>query len=201
MFRCRLMILCVLFLMAVPVAYAAGTEDARQFVDSVGQRVLGTLNGQEPEAQKQQQLRQMFSEHVDMEWMGRFVLGHAWAKATEEQRQRYLQAYREYLLARYTTNFADYTGSKYKITGAKDEGDGQFTVGMEVKSPHAEQQEVQAGYRVRSAENGPFKIIDIIIEGVSLITTQRSEFAAVVQKGGMDKLVEQLNAKAQEKTS
>lgn len=178
-------------------AMAASPEDARQFVDTVGKRVLDVVNSQGTEAQKQPQLRQLFIEHVDTDWMGQFVLSRAWAKASEEQRGRYLQAYREHLLARYTTNFADYTGSKYTVTNARAEADGQFTVGMAVKSPNAEQKDVQAGYRVRTNDAGELKIIDIIIEGVSLLTTQRSEFGTVVQKDGIDGLTKQLQSKTQ----
>lgn len=208
MFRIRKEVLFTGFLLAFLMgfaaagAYAANEEGARQFVDEVGKQVLETVNSTLPEPQKQQQLQQLFAENVNMEWMGRFVLGNAWKQASQDQRQRYLQVYRDYLLARYTTNFSDYTGSKYTITGAKQQANGQYTVEMEVKSPHAKQQETQAGYRVRASDGGEFKIIDIIIEGVSLITTQRSEFASVVQRSGMDGLIEQLRTKAQvEKTA
>ncbi len=178
-------------------AHAASPDDARQFVDGVGKKVLADLNGTAPQEQKQQQLRQMFSENVDMEWMARFVLGQGWGKATEEQRSRYLQAYREYLTAHYTANFTDYAGSKYSITGVQQAAEGEFIVAMNVETPKAQEQQVKAGYRVHQASGGQFKIIDIIIEGVSLLTTQRSEFVSVVQNGGMDKLITQLQAKAQ----
>ncbi len=190
-----LLLIVMLVFGAVPQAYAASGDEARQFVDGVGKKILSTLNSSQPDSQKQQQLRQMFAENVDMEWMGKFVLGPAWQQASEDQRSRYLTTYKEYLLARYTKNFTDYTDSNYTITGVKSESDGQFTVGMTVKSPHAQEQETRAGYRVH-APNGSYKIIDIIIEGVSLITTERSEFGAVVQKDGLDKLIEQLKTKA-----
>lgn len=176
-------------------AEAATAQEAQQFVDELGKKAVEAVN-----EKSQQKLQQLFLGNVDVNWMGKFVLGHAWQQATEEQRSHYIQAYRDYLLARYTTNFAEYAGSDYTITGAKSEADGQFSVGMKVKSPQAKDQETQAGYRVQSI-NGQFKIVDIIIEGVSLITTQRSEFAAVVQKDGMDKLIEQLKAKAQAKAA
>jgi len=176
-------------------AIAAGTDDARQFVDNVGKRVLDIINGGGGKDQKQAQLRQMFSDNVDMEWMGKFVSGQGWRQATGDQRNRYMQAYKQYLLARYTTNFADYTGSKYTITDVKDEGEGEFTVNMQIKTPGQQQQNTLAGYRVHS-ENGQFKIIDIIIEGVSLITTQRSDFSSVLQQKGMDGLISAIEAKA-----
>jgi phospholipid transport system substrate-binding protein len=201
MFRLLLIAALISFCLGFSSAHAASGDDARQFVDSVGQKVLAIVNGSGTESDKQQQLRQMFSDSVDMDWMGRFALGHTWSQSSEDQHNRYLEAYRNYLLARYTTNFADYAGSKYTITGVKPAEDNQFIVAMDVKSPHASEQETQAGYRVRPSANGQFKITDIIIEGVSLITTERSEFAAVVQKDGMDKLIEQLKAKTEAKTS
>lgn len=177
-------------------AFAAGADEARQFVDDTGKKVLAIMNSSG--ADKQQQLRQTFSENVDMDWMAQFVLGQGWAQATEDQRSRYLSAYREYLLTRYTTNFSDYAGSKYTITGSKPVADDQFVVSMSINAPKADNTQVQAGYRVRSAAGGSPKIIDIIVEGVSLITTQRSEFASVLKNGGIDKLITQLQAKNSE---
>ena len=202
MIRYCLFVFIALFSVCTSVtnALAAAPDDARAFVDSVGNRVLGTLNSGAPQAQKQQQLRQLFSDNVDMGWMGRFVLGTAWTKASDDQRARYLASYREYMLMRYTTNFSEYTGSKYTITGVNAEDEGQYTVGMAIKSPNAGQQDTQAGYRVRS-DGGQFKITDIIIEGVSLLATQRSEFASAVQSGGIEKLISQLDAKVKAKAS
>jgi len=175
-------------------AQAAGSDSARQYVDSVGQQVLTILNDQAEETSKQQSLRQLFTQNVDMDWMARFVLGPAWNQANADQKNRYLSAYKNYLLSRYTQNFSDYAGSQYTVTGVKAEQDGQYTVGMKVNSPNAEEKETMAGYRLLT-ENGQFRIIDIIVEGVSLITTQRSEFSSVVQTSGMDGLIQQLQNK------
>lgn len=190
----KLLIAAAALLMNISAAYAQTPEAARQYVDTVGRQVLGIVNGQDAETARQQQLRQLFTQNVDMEWMGRFVLGPAWAQANEDQRARYMDAYRNYLLARYTRNFSDYAGSQYVVTGVKNEGEGQYTVGMKVNSPNASEKETIAGYRLRP-EGEAFKIVDIIVEGVSLITTQRSEFAAVVQRNGMDGLIRQLQSK------
>jgi len=137
----------------------------------------------------------MFVEHVDIPWMGQFVLGRAWQKAPPEQRDRYLQAYRAYLLAHYTSDFAEYTGAKYTITDIKSEEDGQFTVNMQINTSN-QSQNTLAGYRLRS-NNGQLKIIDIIVEGVSLITTERAEFADIAQQKGMDGLIQSIHDKTQ----
>ena len=56
---------------------------------------------------------------------------------------------------------------------------------------------VQVDYRVHPAEDGSLKVFDIIVEGVSLITTQRSEFGSVVQNQGIDALIRELTARSQ----
>lgn len=201
MLRCGAVVLfLLLFLAIVPErASAATTQDARGFVDEVGRETLKILNvDAAPSDEKQRRLMQLFSQHADMEWMGRFVLGASWAQASEQQRLHYMQAYRDYLLGRYTDNFSNYAGSHYVITGVRKEGEGQFTVNMNIQAPDARDKDTQAGYRLR-AEDGQFKIVDIIVEGVSLITTQRSEFSAVVQRDGISGLINQLQAKTQTK--
>lgn len=194
----RHFLLIVILALAWPLAdaRAAGVNEAREFVDDLGKKVLGIMDSSAAEAQKQKQLQQLFTENVDIDWMGQFVLGRAWQQATPEQRSRYLQAYRDYLLAHYTSNFTDYNGSNYKITSVEDKGNGEFSVNMQINTP-GQKQDVLAGYRLRNAGN-QFKLSDIIIEGVSLITTERSEFTAVVQKDGIDALINSLEQKKQQ---
>lgn len=185
--------LCIV--MASP-ASAATVQDARNFVNTLTPLVMQTLDDQSMnDAQKQQKLQQLFVQNVDIDWMARFVLGRAWQQASEDQRQRYVAAYRNYLLAHYTTNFADYGGSKYKINDIKQDNDG-FNVSMEVATPDSNEN-VALGYHLHADASGQIKLSDIIVEGVSLITSQRSEYAAVVQRKGMDGLISALINKSQ----
>jgi len=178
-------------------AIAASADDARQFVDTLGKQVLETINNKNnSEEQKQQALQKMFLDNMDIDWMGRFTLGIGWRQATKEQRDRYMQVYRQYLLARYTENFTDYTGSKYNITNVGSEAQGQFTVTMHIKTPQ-QSAETEAGYTVHTTQDGRFKITDIIVEGVSMITTQRADFTSVFQKNGIDGLIAEIQDKMQ----
>lgn len=175
-------------------AQAADATQARQYVDSLGTKVLEVVNSQGAEADRQAKLRQMFGNHVDIDWMGQFVLGPTWRQSNDDQKRRYLNAYREYLLARYTRNFADYAGSKYTITDVRAISDGQFEVGMQINATGGQKQDIVAGYRL-SSTGAQFHIIDIIIEGVSLTTTERSEFASVLQQNGIEGLIGSLQSK------
>jgi phospholipid transport system substrate-binding protein len=179
-------------------AYAAVStvEDVRNYVNEVGRDVIGVINTKEmSEPQVKEQLQQIFLENVDIPWMGRFALGQAWQKATPQQRDAYLEAYRNYLLNRYTANFKEYSGSDYTITDIRPQSDGEYLVGMDINTPKSDQQNIKAGYRIRPDENGEAKISDIIIEGVSLINTQRADFGSVLQSKGIDALTESLKSK------
>lgn len=189
----------VVFSTLVNVAYAAAStpEDARNFVNSVGKNVVGIINSQGmPEPQQQEKLQQLFMENVDISWMGRFALGQSWQKANQSQRDNFLQAYKDYLLARYTTNFRDYSGSKYTITDIRKQGDDEYVVAMDITAPkQSDQQDIKAGYRVHADNGGQLKISDIIIEGVSLINTERADFGSILRNQGIDALTDTLRTK------
>jgi phospholipid transport system substrate-binding protein len=177
--------------------FAATTDNVRQFVDSTGQKVIAVIDSKDKnQRQKQAELRQMFLDNVDLIWISRFVLGPGWANATPDQQSRYMESYKKYMLAVYTENFSEYTGSKYNIIEVRDEGGKQFTVRMQIKTPKPDQPETIAGYRILANDNGQFKIIDILAEGVSLLSTQRSEFGSVLRQNGMDGLISALERKS-----
>ncbi len=186
---------CAMLCLSSP-AFAATKEDAQKFVDTLTPAVVQTIDDKSLAAdQKQAKLQALFTQNVDIDWMAKFVLGRSYQQATEDQRARYVAAYRQYLLARYTTNFADYGGSKYKITDIVQDDDG-FNVKMQVATPQASE-DVALGYHLHTDASGQLKLSDIIVEGVSLITSQRSEYAAVVQQKGMDGLIAALQSKSQ----
>jgi phospholipid transport system substrate-binding protein len=91
--------------------------------------------------------------------------------------------------------FTDYTSGTFKITDAKSDGDDEFTVSMQIKSDESGSEPVMVDYKIRSdkGHKNNFAVFDIIVEGVSMITTQRSEFTSVVANKGMDYLITQLS--------
>lgn len=174
---------------AVPFrSFAATVEDARATIDGIGSQALATISDKSlGKEQKEEKLQTLFSNAVDVPWVGRFVMGRYWKETTPEQQQKYLAEYDRFITANYAGRFADYTGGSYKILKTLDDGDGEFTVSMEIKSPDARQL-VVVDYRLHDA-SGTLKIFDVVVEGVSLLTTQRAEFAQVLGNGGVDSLI------------
>jgi phospholipid transport system substrate-binding protein len=94
------------------------------------------------------------------------------------------------LLKHYTSRFSDYSSGGFKVTNSRDDGEGEYTVSMQIIPPDSNEP-VLVDYRVRK-DNGSYKIFDVIVEGVSMITTQRSEFASVLNSEGIDALIGKL---------
>lgn len=178
-------------------AAMAGEVEARAFAAQMADTTLHVLRDASLDGvAKQQQLEQIFSRNVDLDWVGRFVLGRHWRTASEQQQQAYLGYYKVFIVRNFTGNLTDYANQNYQIKQVRADGaTGEYLLTMEVKSPN--EPPIYMDYRLREAEGG-FKIFDIIIEGVSLITTQRSEFNAVVEREGIDYLITALGKRAQQ---
>lgn len=177
-----------------PPALAASAEDARTYASSIGDKVLEVMNDATlGNSKKLAQLEALFVDVVDVDWVGRFVLGRHWRTADEAQRKEYLDAYRDFLIKHYTSRFAEYSGETFTIEQTEKRRDSEYRVRMNIQRPRG-QEPVVVDYMLR--ENGSsFKVFDIIVEGVSLISTQRSEFGSVVERNGLPKLTEMLKNK------
>lgn len=184
----------LLFAAAMP-AYAANPDEVSQFADKLAGTALEIVKDESTsKAEKQTKLEALFRDYVDIPFVARFVLGKHWRTATPEQQQAYLTNYEAFVLKNYTARLTNYTGQTYKILGARDEGDGEYLLTMELNNK--DEPNVMVDYRVRAQDGGGYKIMDIIVEGVSMITTQRSEFGSVVNRNGLDGLINALGKKA-----
>lgn len=191
----KYMVIAFVAIFASP-AFAAPVDDASKFVETLGNSAVATLTNKTlTKEDKRTQLETLFHKNVDIAWVGKFVLGRFWKQATDDQKSRYLQQYGVFLTNHYAARFSDYSSGSFKITGAKDEGNNEFTISMQIQSGEAGGNPVLVDYKIRQTDKN-FSIFDIIVEGVSMITTQRSEFASVLANNGMDYLITQLASKS-----
>lgn len=138
---------------------------------------------------REAEFRALLSRSFDFQKIGRFVLGRAWRTATPEQRDEYLGLFQEFILRTYTRRLGGYSGQIFKITKAEPMGKIDAVVVTEIGRPSGPP--LKAGWRIRG-KAGTYKILDVIVEGISMLATQRSEFAAVVRSQGVDGLIEVL---------
>jgi len=170
---------------------AASVESAGKYVESLGNKAVSIIASDKlSKSQKQKKLEKVFSSNVDIPWVGRFVMGRYWRKATAKQKKDYIKAYEDFIVSHYASRFAEYSGGKFNILETRAGSDDEFTVSMEMLNDTSDEP-IYVDYRVRD-EKGRFKIFDVIVEGVSMITTQRSEFGAVISNKDIDTLISKL---------
>lgn len=188
-----------LFVASLSPSFAATKEQAGAYVEALGNNAISILSNKNlSKEKKKQDIEKLFRENVDIQWIGKFVLGRFWRQISEEQKKNYLKEYETFLVRHYATRFTDYTSGSFTITGIRDDGDNEFFVNMQIKSDEAGEEPIIVDYRVRhdKGTKNQFMIFDIIVEGVSMITTQRSEFNSVMTNKGIEYLTSQLAKKS-----
>lgn len=128
--------------------------------------------------------------NFDFERISRLVLGKAWRTATDDQKTQFKYEFKNLLLRTYAVALSKYKDQKieYKPLRMKPT-DEIVTVKTEIIQSGA--QPIDVDYALAKQDNG-WLVIDIIIEGVSLVTNYRSQFASEIKKNGMDSLIKEL---------
>jgi phospholipid transport system substrate-binding protein len=185
MFLRRLLRLSVLIvglaLATAGLANAAG--DPAGFINELVDQALKALdNKQLTTEDRARQFRDLLDHDFDMTRIARFVLGRYWNDASEADRQRFQKLFEEYVVRGYAQRFSDYSGEKVKITGSRPESETSTLVQSQIiRTDGAPPAKVD--WRVRKDDHG-FKIVDVDVEGVSMVLTQREEFSSVIQRSG-----------------
>lgn len=161
------------------------TKDARAFIQSVADRGIGFLSDKNATLEKQKSaFRQLLRDSFDLPTIGRFALGKYWRVATPAERAEYQKLFERMVVDIYAERFATYDGQALTIIAAKDAGENDAMVTTEIV-PTDGSEKIKVDWRVRKSSAG-FKVVDVVVEGVSMGVTQRSDFAAVIGRGGGD---------------
>jgi phospholipid transport system substrate-binding protein len=181
-----------LMLSAAALGQPEAAKDPRTFVDTLGGEVLAIIKSPNISmAERQQRFRDLFNRAFDVPKIGRFVVGRYWNRANADEQAKYLEVFARYVSTIYATQFSQYQGESFKTIGARQIGDGESVVQSEIV--RAGNPSIQVGFRV-DASSGSFKIIDVTVEGVSLIVTKRDEFGSVLAQEGISGVIKRMQA-------
>jgi phospholipid transport system substrate-binding protein len=178
------------------IAVAAGAAGSpEETVRSTADRALVVLADDSlSKAQKTSQLTTLLDGVSDFETSSKLVLARAWNDFSPEQRTEFQQLLRDYLIARYRDRVDDYAGQTVEVTGGREEARGDYTVHTKLKSPKGGDP-ILVDYRLRKNPAGEWRIIDVIGEGLSIVSNLRSQFQSMLARGGPDKLIRSLRDK------
>jgi phospholipid transport system substrate-binding protein len=155
--------------------------EASTFVQALDDKAIEIATGKNLDAgARERRFHDMFVSSFDVPAIGRFVLGRYWRTATDAQKTEFLALFERMIVKTYSARFATYTGEQSTITGTRADGDSAT-----VSSTFAQLNgtPVNVDWRVVKTE-GKLKIVDVMVEGVSMSVTQQQEFGSVIQRGG-----------------
>ena len=161
---------------------AAAAEKPTDFISSLGARAITELADEQiSQADRETRFRNLLNEHFDVPAIGRFVLGRHWKVASEQERAEFLDLFEDFIVRSYAVRFAGYSGETFAVKGSTPGPKTATVVHSKVLRGNAEP--IRVDWRVEP-RGEKLVITDVIVEGVSMSVTQRSEFASVIQSSG-----------------
>lgn len=191
---CTALLIFAAFVTVWPAFAADANPAASAFMQALGNEAVRELTDPAvPKAEREARFRRLLNDHFDMAAISKFVLGRYWRSANESQREEFRKLFEDFIVGSYSARFGEYRGEAFKVAGSSIDNAGSIIVHSKIDMPSSE--DIRVDWRLRGADPD-FSIVDIIVEGVSMAVTQRSEFASVIQsRGGVDGLIEALRTK------
>ena len=174
-------------------ARAQATAQAQAFVASLSGELTQLVNSGRSDSQILSSFETILAKYADLTAIGASVLGPPWRSASSAQKQAFIKAFSHYLSRRYGKQFREYKNAQINVTGAKDGGRVGVLVSSQVLRPG--QEAVNVDWQISSQSGAP-KVVNLVIEGVSMLASERAEMGAMLDAAGgsLDKLIANLNA-------
>lgn len=159
-------------------------DGAKKFVEVLADDAIRSLSVNDiSKAERASRFRSLMLRTFAIKGIGKFVLGRHWRKASDPIRKEYLRLFEDLLVATYAQRFAKYAGETLNITRAEVRGQRDVIVHSTMLRVDSAKP-LKVAWRVRGTKSGTYKIVDIMVEGISMIQTQKSEFSSFIKKNG-----------------
>lgn len=193
---------------ALPLAGRAMAQQdigrAASFIQTTGQDLVAAINDTRADlATRRQRVAAVLRKAVDVEGVGRFILGRWWRQATPAEQAEYVKLFEETLIRNLSARFGEYQGVRFSLGRSQQRTEDDVLVNTIIERPNSAP--FALDWRVGDVGGQP-KVVDVIAEGTSLRLTQRSEYSSVIQQNNgsvaallvaMKRQIQQLAAREQ----
>lgn len=174
--------LCALAFLVLVHAAPVQAATPADFVKNMGDKAFASLSEAGlTQDQRTERFRSLLNEAFDLPRIARFTLGRYWRTATDEEKTEFISLFEKFVIQAYSNRFQDMSGKKLIVINAREVSASQALVLSEIEIPG--KPPVKINWRVRSKDD-QHKIVDVMVEGISMSVTQRDEFAAVIRQTG-----------------
>ena len=176
---------------------AASDDAAVAFVQGIGNDVIAILGDKANStlAEREVAFRDVMERGFDIPLVTRFVLGRHWRTSTDEQRAQFSAIFLDFIARVYASRFDTYSygGEQFTVRSAIADESGDTIVRSRVARPSGADP-VELDFRVRS-KDGRHRVVDLYVEGISMLLTHRAEFSSVINRKGFDGLLSDIRAR------
>jgi phospholipid transport system substrate-binding protein len=177
----------------LPAAAPAEPASAQKVIEQTVVEVLAVLGDEErSQAQRRLALEGIAHERFDFRIMARLVLGRNWKRLDVGERDEFVDQFTTYLSNDYGSRLDRYEQEKVAVDGEEPKPRGDVVV--KTKIVGGENNGAIVDYRMRKTAE-EWKIIDVVIEGISLVANFRDQFREVISRGGPQALIRKLEEK------
>ncbi len=189
------LLVCITFATTSPAAARAVNEAPDTFISGVGQEAINTLTDRNlSDKEREGRFRAILNRTFGLKLIARFTLGRYWHRATGTQQKEYVELVEDFIVQAYIARFKALTVRTFNVGIVRDIDDRDKIVQSALILKDG--RKISIHWRVHG--NSDYKIVDVLIEGVSMAVTQRDEFSSIInQRGGK---IEGLLAALREKT-
>lgn len=185
-----LALLAVLGVAFVAPGLSSGQDAAAgAFLESLTHDVLTKLDDTSlSQTEKEQSLRNLFRQNFDVPAISRFVLGKHWRKTSTAERQDFVDAFEEMNTRQFLALVGEFSEEMFSVVKVQEDAAKPSLSLVSTKIAQSDGEPISAVWRVRN-NDGQYKILDIVVEGVSMAITLRHEYGTVVKTDGVDGLI------------
>ena len=169
----------------IQVSNADNHSPEEEFVKTFSDSAISILSNTDiSEEEKSEKFTSIVMSSIDLNLISKFVLSRAWKNATDDQKERYLKSFKTYFINSYANRLNQYSGEKVKIIGSEVKG--KYTiVDSHIVREGTDTLQINLKWRILNRD-GDIRIIDLNIEGISLIIAQREEFQSFLANNNSD---------------
>ncbi len=169
-------------------------EQSKYFVENLGKQVVEKVSNLNlTENERYVNFRDLYLNSFDNYYISRFVLGRYWKRLDMDMRKQFVKSFNNYIVATYAPKFKGWEGT-FKAVDSLIENN-YYNVKMNVLNEDGPT--LRLIWKIYLDKNENFKILDVNIDGVSMLVTQRAEFMSVIKNNpkGVIGLIEAMDAK------
>ncbi len=195
MFLKRFLPLLIIIIFPLTTSSDENLSKSKVFLEKLGQEVIEKVSNIDiTDSERQNNFKKLYLSSFDNYYISKFVLGRYWKTIDKQVQKKFVDSFNNYIVATYAPKFKGWEGT-FKAVDSQIENN-YYNVKMNVINKEGPKMKMM--WKLYINKNNKFKILDVNLEGVSMLVTQRAEFLSVIKNHpqGVFGLIDAMNKRA-----